>query len=300
MAYETVFALVPAGRIDPAPLLQGPPGAVGETGPPGPVGPAGPPGESYSGESPLEVLSPDETKVGTIAVGDDGVTRVTTSSGGKLILGDPTTAASTQIEIIADATSLQGSLYLLPGPYFAHLADDDRPFASAHVTSLDMRDHTASGSSFAPNLLVNGSSGTAGQVLTSTGTSIEWAAPGGGGGGESGRFLKGANTLFYSDENLELRWDGFDEVMIRHTGAAGIPSDVYAYAYLNSGPASYPSSNPMILSSVENDFLQRSSAFYAEFSIRSDSDSTFPYYRVKIEICGSAGTTQVYWSVQRG
>jgi hypothetical protein len=115
-----------------------------------------------------------------------------------------------------------------------------------------------------------------------------------------GYFLKGSNTTWYADEFIELRWDGFDEVFLRHTGAAGIPSDVYATSHVNTNSVSFPSSNPMIISSTDNDFLQRSSAFFSDFTIRSDSNATaFPYYKIHFEVSGSSGTTYCYWTVKK-
>ena len=115
-----------------------------------------------------------------------------------------------------------------------------------------------------------------------------------------GYFLKGANTTWYSDELIEIRWDANDEVFIRHTGAAGIPSDVYATSHTNTNAVSFPSGNPMIVTSLENDFLQRASAFFSDFSIRSDSNATaFPYYKIHFEVSGSSGTTYCYWTVKR-
>ena len=115
-----------------------------------------------------------------------------------------------------------------------------------------------------------------------------------------GYFLKGTNITWYSDELIELRWDGNDEVFIKHTGAAGIPSDVYATSHINTNSVSFPSSNPMIVTSVDNDFLQRSSAFFSDFTIRSDSNATaFPYYKVHFEVSGSSGTTYCYWTVKK-
>ena len=115
-----------------------------------------------------------------------------------------------------------------------------------------------------------------------------------------GYFLKGTNTVWYSDELIELRWDGNDEVFIKHTGAAGIPSDVYATSHVNTNAVSFPSSNPMIVTTVDHDFLQRSSAFFSDFTIRSDSNATaFPYYKVHFEVSGSSGLNYCYWTVKR-
>jgi hypothetical protein len=117
----------------------------------------------------------------------------------------------------------------------------------------------------------------------------------------SGYFLKGSNNyVWYSDEFIVISWDGFDEVFVKHTGAASIPSDVYATSHLHTNGVSFPSSNPMIISSSDNDFLQRSSSFFSHFSIRSDSNATsFPLYKVEFEVTGSSGTTYCYWSVKR-
>jgi hypothetical protein len=115
-----------------------------------------------------------------------------------------------------------------------------------------------------------------------------------------GYFLKGSNTIWYSDELIEMSWDGNDEVFIRHTGAAGIPSDVYAASHVNTNSVSFPSSNPMILTNIANDFLQRSSSFFSDFTIRSDSNATsFPLYKAHFEVTGSSGLNYCYWTVKR-
>lgn len=115
-----------------------------------------------------------------------------------------------------------------------------------------------------------------------------------------GYFLKGSNTIWYSDELIELSWDANDEVFIRHTGLAGIPSDVYAVSHLHTNSVSFPSSNPMIVTTIANDFVQRSSAFFTDFTIRSDSNATlFPLFKVHFEVTGSSGLTYCYWTVKR-
>lgn len=115
-----------------------------------------------------------------------------------------------------------------------------------------------------------------------------------------GYFLKGSNNIWYSDELIEISWDGNDEVFIRHTGLAGIPTDVYAVSHVNTNGVSFPSSNPMIVTTLSNDFLQRSSAFFSDFTIRSDSNATsFPFYKLHFEVTGSSGTTYCYWTVKR-
>jgi hypothetical protein len=126
--------------------------------------------------------------------------------------------------------------------------------------------------------------------------------PSGGGIVETeGYFLKSTNNyVWYSDEFIIMSWDGFDEVFVKHTGAAGIPADVYATSHLHTNSVSFPSSNPMIVTTVDQDFLQRSSAFFSDFTIRSDSNATaFPYYKVHFEVSGSSGTTYCYWTVKR-
>jgi hypothetical protein len=115
-----------------------------------------------------------------------------------------------------------------------------------------------------------------------------------------GYFLKGSSTIWYSDELIEMSWDGNDEVFIRHTGAASIPSDVYAASHVNTNSVSFPSSNPMILTNIANDFLQRSSAFFSDFTVRSDSNGTsFPLYKAHFEVTGSSGLNYCYWTVKR-
>ena len=115
-----------------------------------------------------------------------------------------------------------------------------------------------------------------------------------------GHFLKGSSVTWYSDELIELSWDANDEVFLRHTGAAGIPSDVYAVSHLNTNSVSFPSGNPMIITNLANDFLQRSSAFFSDFTVRSDSNATsFPFYKCHIEVTGSSGLNYIYWTVKR-
>jgi hypothetical protein len=60
--------------------------------------------------------------------------------------------------------------------------------------------------------------------------------PSGGGIVETeGYFLKSTNNyVWYSDELIIMSWDGFDEVFVKHTGAAGIPADVYATSHLHT------------------------------------------------------------------
>jgi hypothetical protein len=117
----------------------------------------------------------------------------------------------------------------------------------------------------------------------------------------NGRFLKGTNTDFFNDGLIRLNWDGYDEIMIKHTTLGPVPTDIYAHATLVSTTSTvqFPSQNPMVVSTVDNDFAQSSGAMYVEFNIRSDSDSTFPYYEVKFQTTGSSGSTQAYWSVKK-
>jgi len=117
----------------------------------------------------------------------------------------------------------------------------------------------------------------------------------------NGRFTKGTSYDFFNDGIINLRWDGYDEIMIKHMNVAGTPTDIYAHATLVSTTSTvgFPSSNPMIVSSVENDFAQSAGAMYVEFNIRSDSDSTFPYYEVTFQTTGTSGLTQAYWSVKK-
>ena len=123
-------------------------------------------------------------------------------------------------------------------------------------------------------------------------------------GGSSGdgittydNFYKSTNRVFFEDDNIRLRWDANDEIMI--TALVSSPSDIYAYAHYAQGSVSYPSSNPMILSTMENDFVQRSGQFYVQFSVRSDGDFNFPYYRVGFESCGSSGFNMIYSQVTK-
>lgn len=149
---------------------------------------------------------------------------------------------------------------------------------------------TAYDATYPEQVWVNDNTLRVGNYVAGTGGIIE----------TEGYFLKGTNTVWYSDELIEIRWDGNDEVFIKHTGAAGIPTDVYATSHTNTNAVSFPSSNPMIITSVDNDFLQRASAFFSDFSIRSDSNATaFPYYKIHFEVSGSSGTTYCYWTVKR-
>jgi len=113
-----------------------------------------------------------------------------------------------------------------------------------------------------------------------------------------GHFSINTNTTFYDDSVIRLRWDGFDEIMITQLGLTGI-TDVYATAHTFTNAVSFPSSNPMILTTVENDFTQRSAAHFVDFTIRSDSDSSFPYYKIHYEVSSSTGTDLIYWNVKK-
>lgn len=113
-----------------------------------------------------------------------------------------------------------------------------------------------------------------------------------------GHFSKNSTGIFFDDGIVRLRWDGDDELMITQVGQTGI-TDVYATAHTFTNAVSFPSSNPMILSTVENDFTQRSSAHFVDFTIRSDSDATFPYYRIHYEVCSSTGTDLIYYDVKK-
>lgn len=149
---------------------------------------------------------------------------------------------------------------------------------------------TAYDATYPEQVWVNDNTLRVGNYVSGTGGVVE----------TEGYFLKGTNTVWYSDELIQLRWDGNDEVFVKHTGAAGIPSDVYATSHVNTNSVSFPSSNPMIVTTVENDFLQRSSAFFSDFSIRSDINATvFPYYKVHFEVSGSSGLNYCYWTVKR-
>jgi hypothetical protein len=113
-----------------------------------------------------------------------------------------------------------------------------------------------------------------------------------------GHFSINTNSTFYDDGVVRLRWDGFDELMITQTGLTSI-TDVYATAHTFTNAVSFPSSNPMILSTVENDFTQRSSAHFVDFTIRSDSDPSFPYYKIHYEVSSSTGTHLLYWNIKK-
>jgi len=113
-----------------------------------------------------------------------------------------------------------------------------------------------------------------------------------------GHFTKNSNTNFYNDGIINIRWDGLDEIHIRQDGLTGI-TDVYAYAHVGTNAVSFPSSNPMLLTTIENDFTQRSSAHFVDFSIRSDSDSSFPFYKIHYEVSSSTGTDLVYWNIKK-
>jgi len=126
-----------------------------------------------------------------------------------------------------------------------------------------------------------------------------YTSSGGGGPTEThGHFTKNSNTSFYSDGTINVRWDGLDELHLRQDGLTSI-TDVYATAHVFTNAVSFPSSNPMILTSVENDFSQRSSAHFVDFTIRSDSDSSFPYYKLHFEVCSSSGTELCYWNIKK-
>ena len=125
-----------------------------------------------------------------------------------------------------------------------------------------------------------------------------YVASGGGVTETHGHFQKNTNTTFYTDGTINIRWDGFDEIFIQQTGLTGI-TDVYATAHVFTNAVSFPSSNPMLLTTLDNDYTQRSSAHFVDFTIRSDSDSSFPYYKVHYEVCTSSGTDLVYWNIKK-
>ena len=123
--------------------------------------------------------------------------------------------------------------------------------------------------------------------------------PSGGGVVETfGNFTKNSNTSFYSDGTINIRWDGNDEIHLRQDGLTGI-TDVYATAHVFTNAVSFPSSNPMLLTTLENDFTQRSSAHFVDFTIRSDSDGSFPYYKIHYEVATSTGTDLVFWNIKK-
>ena len=113
-----------------------------------------------------------------------------------------------------------------------------------------------------------------------------------------GHFTKNSNTSFYSDGVINIRWDGLDEIHLRQDGLTGI-TDVYATAHVFTNAVSFPSSNPMLLTTIENDFTQRSSAHFVDFTIKSDSDGSFPYYKIHYEVASSTGTDLVYWNIKK-
>ena len=112
-----------------------------------------------------------------------------------------------------------------------------------------------------------------------------------------GNFSKNTNSTFFDDDIVRLRWDGFDEIHITQVGLTGI-TDVYATAHTFTNAVSFPSSNPMLLTTLENDFTQRSSAHYVDFTIRSDSDPSFPYYKIHYEVSSSTGTDLIFWNIK--
>ena len=113
-----------------------------------------------------------------------------------------------------------------------------------------------------------------------------------------GNFTKNSDTSFYNDGIINIRWDGLDEIHLRQDGLTGI-TDVYAYAHVGTNSVSFPSGNPMLLTTLENDFTQRSSAHFVDFTIRSDSDSSFPSYKIHYEVASSTGTDLVFWNIKK-
>jgi len=113
-----------------------------------------------------------------------------------------------------------------------------------------------------------------------------------------GHFTKNSNTSFYNDGIINIRWDGLDEIHLRQDGLTGI-TNVYATAHVFTNAVSFPSSNPMLLTTVENDFSQRSSAHFVDFTIRSDSNPSFPYYKIHYEVASSTGTDLVFFNIKK-
>lgn len=109
------------------------------------------------------------------------------------------------------------------------------------------------------------------------------------------RETNNASAGFFTDDYVTIGWDGYDEIMIKQPTAR---SNVYARAVSYSG-GTFPSSNPMILSTISDDFYQNSSTGHVEFWIQSDSDSTHPLYIVRLFLSSSSVTDYIYFTVQK-
>lgn len=111
-------------------------------------------------------------------------------------------------------------------------------------------------------------------------------------------FTRGTNNAsggFFVDEYVQIGWDGYDEIMIKQPTAR---NNVYARAVSYTG-GTFPSNNPMILSTILQDFYQNSSTGHVEFWIQSDSDSTHPLYIVKLFLSSSSTLDYIYFTVQK-
>ena len=108
-------------------------------------------------------------------------------------------------------------------------------------------------------------------------------------------FLKGAATVFYTDEYVELSWDGYDEVFIKQHTAR---SNVYATAIFKTG-GTHPNNATMPLTTNAQDYFQSSSINTIHFAINSDSELSHPFYRVWVDIKSSSGLDPMFTSVER-
>ena len=111
-------------------------------------------------------------------------------------------------------------------------------------------------------------------------------------------FTRGTNnsiTGFFSDDYVQIGWDGYDEIMLQQPTAR---SNVYAKTVSYSG-GQFLNSSTMILSTNNTKFYRNSSTGHIEFWIQSDSDSTHPLYIVKLFLDSSSTADNIYFTIQK-
>ena len=101
---------------------------------------------------------------------------------------------------------------------------------------------------------------------------------------------------FYIDDYIQVGWDGFDEIFIRQPFTAF--SNVYCQLLTNVG-GSFPSTQTMILTTVNNDYYQNASVGNCHFLIQSEDDNTHPLYKILITLPATSGGTYMRIIVEK-
>ena len=112
-------------------------------------------------------------------------------------------------------------------------------------------------------------------------------------------FTRGTNNSsagFFADDYVVIGWDGYDEIMIRQPTQRSYV--VYAKSFSYDG-GSFPSNNPMILTTTNSDFYQNGSSGSISFTISCDTSNTHPFYICRVFLNSSSTSNYIYATVEK-